>query len=111
MVDGNYSSAGKFRKSVESFLNRVTVSPPCLFIARARADIVARLAEDACSEVPLPADYDRWLDVQTFDRDALQTLLRPYPAERLAAYPVSPRVNSPKNDDELCSMPVGVGAS
>jgi putative SOS response-associated peptidase YedK len=42
-----------------------------------------------------PADYVRWL---TADDPA--DLLQPYPAELMRAYPVSTRVNSPKNDDE-----------
>ena len=32
------------------------------------------------------------------DPKQLQTLLRPFPADRLAAYPVSTAVNSPRND-------------
>jgi putative SOS response-associated peptidase YedK len=31
--------------------------------------------------------------------DELQALLRPYPDERMRAYPVSAKVNSVKNDD------------
>lgn len=41
------------------------------------------------------ADYDRWL---TDDNPA--DLLQPYPPELMRAWPVSTRVNSPKNDDE-----------
>jgi putative SOS response-associated peptidase YedK len=41
-------------------------------------------------------DYERWLD--TSDADPAD-LLRPYPSDAMRAYPVSPRVNSPKNDD------------
>jgi putative SOS response-associated peptidase YedK len=43
-----------------------------------------------------PDDYAAWLD--TSNQDA-QTLIRPYPAERMAAQPVSMRVNQPENDD------------
>jgi putative SOS response-associated peptidase YedK len=43
-----------------------------------------------------PEDYCEWLD--TGHRDA-QKLIRPYPAERMAARPVSMRVNQPENDD------------
>ena len=43
-----------------------------------------------------PSDYERWLDVEQADATAL---LRPYAADRMNAYPVSTRVNSPKNDD------------
>jgi putative SOS response-associated peptidase YedK len=32
-------------------------------------------------------------------------MLRPYRAEAMGAYPVSPLVNSPKNDDARCLEP------
>lgn len=44
------------------------------------------------------ADYDEWLDAKT-GTDTAQTLLRPSPAEDMRAYPISTRVNSPRNDD------------
>ena len=40
-------------------------------------------------------DYDTWL---TGTPEQALTLLKPYPAELMRAYPVSPEVNSPKND-------------
>ena len=42
-----------------------------------------------------PADYDRWLDPSQPDA---QALLRPCPDDWLEAYPVSTRVNTPRND-------------
>ncbi len=44
-------------------------------------------------------DYDLWLDPATKEPRLLESLLRPYPMERLTAYPISTRVNNPKNDD------------
>ncbi|MGH8646969.1 MAG: SOS response-associated peptidase [Gammaproteobacteria bacterium] len=46
-----------------------------------------------------PEDYELWLDPATKDPRLLGPLLRPYPAERLIAYPINTRVNDPKNDD------------
>jgi putative SOS response-associated peptidase YedK len=43
-----------------------------------------------------PEDYAAWLDTSNHDA---QALIRPYPAERMAARPVSMRVNQPENDD------------
>jgi len=40
-----------------------------------------------------------WLDPRITEPERLLPLLRPFPAERMATYRVSPRVNSPKNDD------------
>ena len=43
-----------------------------------------------------PEDYAEWLDTSNHDA---QALIRPYPADRMAARPVSMRVNQPENDD------------
>jgi putative SOS response-associated peptidase YedK len=51
-----------------------------------------------------PADYDRWLDPAT-PLDQLPAL-NPYPADRMEAFPVSPRVNSVTNDDARCLEPI-----
>lgn len=53
-----------------------------------------------------PADYALWLDPEVEDRDLLQPLLRPYPAQRMDAYPVSRYVNSPDNDSPKCIEPL-----
>lgn len=44
-------------------------------------------------------DEDLWLNLETKDPGRL---LNPYPAEEMEAYPVSKRVNSPKNNSPLC---------
>ena len=49
-----------------------------------------------------PEAYDTWLDDEFTDALALGGLLRPYPAEAMERFPVSTRVNSPKNDDASC---------
>jgi putative SOS response-associated peptidase YedK len=43
-----------------------------------------------------PKDYGAWLDVNA---EEPMRFLRPYPAARMAARPVSMRVNQPANDD------------
>jgi putative SOS response-associated peptidase YedK len=47
-------------------------------------------------------DYDDWLDpsLQTVER--LNALLRPFPPVDMEAYPVSPIVNNPRNDQPEC---------
>jgi putative SOS response-associated peptidase YedK len=44
-----------------------------------------------------PGDYARWLGRET-PADDVAAMLRPYPAERMTAHPVSTRVNKPAND-------------
>ena len=49
--------------------------------------------------VILPPDaYPLWLDPSPQAPASLQSLLVPYPADAMEAYPVSPLVNSPGND-------------
>jgi putative SOS response-associated peptidase YedK len=52
-----------------------------------------------------PRDFDRWLD----PKDAKgPSLLRPYPAEAMTAYPVDARVNSVRHNDAACVAPLAV---
>lgn len=50
-------------------------------------------------------DFDDWLDPGPQPDQALH-LLRPYPAEKMAAYPVSTFVNNPRNDAPECIAPL-----
>jgi putative SOS response-associated peptidase YedK len=58
--------------------------------------------------VILQADaYDTWLDPANEDVARMATLLRAYPAEAMAAYPVGSYVNSPTHEGAECIEPVG----
>jgi putative SOS response-associated peptidase YedK len=46
----------------------------------------------------LEESYSIWLESGEADPQRLAGLLKPYPAAQMQAYPVSPMVNSPKND-------------
>jgi putative SOS response-associated peptidase YedK len=50
-------------------------------------------------------DYARWLDTSSPDP---ADLLRPYASAAMRAYPISTRVNSPKNDDEALIEPLAI---
>lgn len=52
-----------------------------------------------------PDAYDLWLDPGFRNTSELTAMLQPFPAERMRGYPVSARVNDPKNDDAQCAMP------
>lgn len=45
-----------------------------------------------------PDAYAQWIDPAVRTPDSLQALIKPYPADEMAAYPVSTVVNDPKND-------------
>jgi putative SOS response-associated peptidase YedK len=50
--------------------------------------------------VILPSEvWPQWLGEEPADKDALLSLLKPSPAERMRTYPVSTKVNSVKNDE------------
>lgn len=51
-------------------------------------------------------DRDAWLDISNQTEKNLIDLLKPYPSEAMAAYPVSKIVNSPLNDIPACIKPV-----
>lgn len=52
-----------------------------------------------------PEDYDTWLYPGNQPKIALH-LLRSFPSEKMAAYPVSTWVNSPAHDDAQCIVPL-----
>ena len=53
-------------------------------------------------------DYDVWLDLGMQNVAAISEMLKPYDASQIRCYPVSARVNHVANDDEGCSVPVGL---
>ena len=52
-----------------------------------------------------PRDYARWLDPSPQTPDQLKPLLKPFPADLMNAYPVSPLVNTPANDKPELVVP------
>ena len=44
-------------------------------------------------------NYGVWLDPDFDEREALTSLLKPYPADAMEAYQVSRRVNKPSNNE------------
>src|SRR4029434_4362256 len=67
----------------------------CTIITTEANTLLAPL-HDRMPVIVAPVAYDRWLDVANED---LTGLFDPYPAEAMTYYPVSPRVNSVRNDD------------
>lgn len=50
--------------------------------------------------------FERWLDPSPRKPDDLNSLLAPYPADEMAAHPVSTMVNRPGNERPECTLPV-----
>jgi putative SOS response-associated peptidase YedK len=53
-----------------------------------------------------PANYDLWLDPAVQEPERLLPLLKPYPAEKMEAFPVSSVVNSPAHESPDCVKPL-----
>jgi putative SOS response-associated peptidase YedK len=54
-----------------------------------------------------PNRFDAWLDTDQQDAAKAARLLKPYPADRMTAWPVSNYVNKAGNEGERCLEPVG----
>jgi putative SOS response-associated peptidase YedK len=73
----------------------------CTILTTAANELV-RPIHDRMPVIIAPRDYAQWLDPNVQQAEPIAPLLRPYPAEEMDAYAVSPRVNSPTRDDEAC---------
>ena len=56
---------------------------------------IAKPIHDRMPAILLPEHEDRWLDPDESEPDRLASLLGPYPAREMEAYPVSKAVNRP----------------
>ena len=77
----------------------------CTILTTAANDVLAPI-HDRMPVILPPTAYARWLDRELRDADSLVSLLAPFPAKEMVAYPVSPRVNAPTVDDEKCIAPL-----
>jgi putative SOS response-associated peptidase YedK len=76
----------------------------CTIITGDPNDLVAQI--HTRMPVILPEEHHaRWLG-EVEDGD-LKELLKPFPADQMKMWPISPRVNSPKNDDPDILTPIG----
>jgi putative SOS response-associated peptidase YedK len=56
------------------------------------------------------ADEKHWISHESLTGEIMESMLSPFPAEQMAAYPVSPLVNSPGTDDERLVQPLNSSA-
>jgi len=78
----------------------------CTLLTTTPNELVARV-HNRMPVILAPEDYDLWLDPGVQDPEALRHLLGPFPAAQMMAVPVSTLVNSPRNDQPDCQLPVG----
>jgi len=78
--------------------------PTCTIITVPANEVVAAV-HPRMPAILRPEDYAAWLRPDEAQPQDLQPLLRPYPAEAMRGYPVSPQVNNPQVDDPACIAP------
>ena len=71
-------------------------------IITTNANELTQPIHDRMPVVLQPSDYPLWLNVRQTDRNALEALLSPYPANRMRFTPVDTIVNNPRNETEKC---------
>ena len=76
----------------------------CVLITTDANELVAPI-HNRMPVILSPESYDLWLSPETQEIELLQSLLRPYQASEMAAYPVSTRVNSPTFNEPDCIRP------
>ncbi|MFM2041701.1 MAG: hypothetical protein RLY86_277 [Pseudomonadota bacterium] len=91
----------------ESWRGPIASDPPLLSaaIVTTEANATLRFLHDRMPVILDPADWPRWLD-PTAPPDALQALLRPAADDLLETVPVSPAVNSVRNEGEALILPL-----
>jgi putative SOS response-associated peptidase YedK len=77
----------------------------CAIITTDANDRVGKI-HDRMPVILAAKDYKQWLDPNMRDVETLGAMLKPFPAGRMATYPVSTRVNSPGNNSPDCLTPL-----
>ncbi len=80
----------------------------CTIVTTTPNEVLAPI-HDRMPVILPPGVHAVWLDPALRTSERLQPLLQPLAASEMTAYPVSPRVNSPRNDDRDCIAPLAAG--
>lgn len=75
-------------------------------ILTTRPNELTAAVHDRMPVILSPRDHRLWLDPRMQSPHRLEPLLRPYPADEMTVYPVSPVVNRPANDLPECVAPL-----
>ena len=76
----------------------------CTLLTTEANDVVSPV-HDRMPIILEPKDYGGWLDPQRRRLEDVSAILRPFPADRMVAYPVGRWVNDPRHDDPRCVEP------
>lgn len=76
----------------------------CTLITTTANELTAKV-HDRMPVILPPEEYDYWLDPAFEGTDKLLSLLKPYPSDEMALYPVSTYVNNARNEGERALQP------
>jgi putative SOS response-associated peptidase YedK len=69
----------------------------CAIVVTDANELMARI-HDRMPVIVAADDYSRWLDPELHNPVEIRTMLTPYPADEMKAYPISTLVNNAKNE-------------
>ena len=75
-------------------------------ILTTHANALMKPIHDRMPVIIQPAEYQKWLDRDLQDHEALSALLRPYAADAMATHAVSAAVNDPRHEGPDCVQPL-----
>lgn len=81
-----------------------TALQSCTLLTTQPNDLVAAV-HNRMPVILNPEAYDLWMNPEVKDPAELQSLLAPFPAAEMMAFPVSTLVNNPRNDSPDCVVP------
>ena len=77
----------------------------CTIITTTPNEVCAPI-HDRMPVILAPESYGRWLGEEPADPVHLLKMLKPFPADRVTAFPIGPRIGNVKNDDAALIEPV-----
>lgn len=89
----------------ERWVREGQILESCAIIVTSANTLVAPI-HDRMPVILSPDYYDAWMNPKETKASALKSLLLPYPSNRMKAYPISSRVNSPRNDERTLLIPL-----
>ena len=82
-------------------ISAVPAYNPCIIVMD--VNDLMRPIHNRMSVILDPLSWEAWPDPANHDQAKLQSLLQPYPADAMTAWPVSTRVNNPRHDAPDCA--------
>jgi putative SOS response-associated peptidase YedK len=100
-----HQAQGWIAHGLRRAVGNLEVVESCTILTTASNRLVLPL-HDRMPVILSPDEYRTWLERTTTDPTGLKKMFQPFPADLMEMYPVSPMVNSVKNDGPELVVPV-----